>query len=252
MKRILLLLAVVLAAAPPAPASASDLTDRLEALAARDHGEALYHLGMIHHLGLEGVAVDHRRALDYFRRSAEAGDPLGAYKLGCYYAGQGEGAIAADPELALRYKLVGAEAGYHLAQIEVAQIYAGRDDHERALRWFDAAARQGDFDALLMALFQVAPESERPDRARAWLYYRAIMATVEQAPAADVPDADVREMRDAFAALRQIIEPGMSDADRAEGERLFSQWRVVRSPVTERADLRMNAARRLAGLPEVA
>ncbi len=73
-----------------------------------------------------GVAQDNRRAFALFQAAAEAGDPLAAYKVGCYHAGQFPGVVPQDEEQALRYKLVAAEAGYSLAQVDVANIYMRR------------------------------------------------------------------------------------------------------------------------------
>jgi hypothetical protein len=52
--------------------------------------------------------------------------------------------------------------------------------------------------------------------------------------------------------MRQMVEADLSAADRAEGERLFAAWRQEQTPVTLLADRRLNAARRLVGLPEAA
>jgi TPR repeat protein len=232
-------------AAMPAHAQQAGLPARLEALEARGNAEAAYHLGMIYHVGLEGVAVDHRRALDLFRRSAAGGDALGAYKLGCYYAGQARDALAPDEALALRYKLVAAEAGYVLAQMDVAAIYAHRGDREQALRWYEAAARQGDWTALFMASFQV-----RPGSPRAWLFFRIIDRTLDRIVPSDAPEDEMRRLREARVEMRRHVEAGLGAADRAEGERMLAAWRVERSPVTLRADQGLNAARRLVGLPE--
>jgi tetratricopeptide (TPR) repeat protein len=193
--RLFALLALLLCL-PQSARAQEALPARLEALADAGNAEAAYHLGMLYHLGIEGVAVDRRRALDLFRRSADGGNPLGAYKLGCYYAGQGGDVLAPDEALALRYKLIAAEAGYALAQMEVGRIYSNRGEGAQAVRWFEAAARQGDWTALFFAFFQVMPESPQPDRARAWLYFGVMLRTLERIP----PDAsaqDVRQLRDA-------------------------------------------------------
>lgn len=231
----------------PAPAQRPALPVRLEALAAQGNAEALYHLGMIHHLGLEGMARDPWRAFDYFRQAADAGDPLGAYKVGCFYAGQGEGVVAENAELALRYKLIAAEAGYTLAQVDVARIFAQREDWDQALRWYEAAARQGDAMGLTLAFSQVMPGGERPDNVRAWLYLRVLDRGMQQV-VARLSEADARQMRDELAPVRQAIEADLSESQRAEAERLLSEWVVSRSLVSLRADQGLSAARRLAGL----
>jgi hypothetical protein len=251
MKRYASFLAALtlLCAATPARAQQTALPARLEAMADQGNAEAAYHLGMIYHLGLEGVAVDHRRALDLFRRSAAAGDPLGAYKLGCYYAGQGGDVLAPDETLALRYKLAAAEGGYLLAQMDVAGLYAHRGDHDQALRWYEAAARQGDWGALFMAFIQVMPQSPHADRARAWLFF-GVMERRLAHPPPDLPEEEIRQLRESRAEMRRTVETGLSAADRAEGERLLAAWRVERSQATLREDQGLNAARRLVGLPE--
>lgn len=244
-----LLMALLLGAATPAFAQDASLAARLEALAGQGNAEAAYHLGMIHHLGLEGVDRDPRRAFDYFRRAADGGNPLGAYKLGCFYAGQGDGVVEDDPDLALRYKLAAAEAGYVLAQMDVAQIYADRGDSSRALHWYDAAARQGDWTALFMAFFRVMPDAPHANRPRAWLYYRAMMDTLERMPASEMSGDEERELEAVRAEMQRFVETGMTESDRTEGQRLRGEWRVRRNPVTIRAREGLDAARRLAGIP---
>jgi uncharacterized protein len=242
---------LTLACAAPGLAEPSALPARLEAMAARGNAEADYHLGMLYHLGLEGVAVDHRRAFAHFQRGAAAGDPLAAYKLGCYYAGQAPEVVAPDEASALRYKLIAAEAGYVLAQMDVAAIYDHRGDHIQALRWYEAAARQGDWTALFMASLQVRPDLPQADRARGWLFFRVIDRTLTQLEQ-QMPRDEAARSASNRVGLRRFTEAGLSAADRAEGERLFAAWRVERTPVTLRADQRLDAARHLVDLAESA
>lgn len=145
------LVAGLLALAPLAacgPAQADPLIPALEKLAAANNAEAIYHLGMAWQTGA-GVAQDRAKALDAFRRASALGDPLAAYKLGCYYDGQGEGLVAADPATALRYKLAAAEAGYALAQQDVGALYARKGDMANGLAWLGRAAAQGWSGALM-------------------------------------------------------------------------------------------------------
>lgn len=139
----------LLTACSAASAQPAQLQTRIEALAAAGNAEAAYHLGMFHHLGVNGISKNPRKAFQLFEAAAAGGDPLGAYKLGCYYDGQGEGVVADDPALALRYKLVAAEAGYALAQHDVALLFYKRGDAASALRWLKAAADQGDAGSLM-------------------------------------------------------------------------------------------------------
>ncbi len=252
MNRLLVLLAAILALAVPASASASDLTDRLEALAQRNNGEALYHLGMIHHLGLEGTPRDPRRAFDYFRRGTEAGDPLAAYKLGCFYAGQGQGVVADDEALALRYKLIAAESGYDLAQVEVARIYHLRGETGPALRWLEAAARQGDVQAAAGAMTYRSEHGPRPDAALALLYYELVRRDLAEMFVGVPADMRPTNPEEAIEPLRLLAEGEASAADRARAARLIAGWREERSPLSQKADLGLNAGRRLVGLPDAA
>ena len=106
--KLLLPLTLFIAMAPASAANPS-LAPKLTALSDAGSGEAAYHLGMIYHIGAAGVAKDARRAFALFKLSAERGDPMGAYKYGCYFAGQGEGIVGSDPKLAMRYKVIAAD-----------------------------------------------------------------------------------------------------------------------------------------------
>ena len=106
------------------PANANDAVtfNAMVALANKGDAEAQYHVGMMHNNGI-GTQKDPRQAFEWFQKSAASNDPLGAYKLGCYYAGQFEGVVPTDANEALKYKLIAAKAGYALAQHDVALLY---------------------------------------------------------------------------------------------------------------------------------
>lgn len=133
--------------AVPATANDTRTFNAMVALANRGDAEAQYHVGMMHNNGI-GTQQDRNQALAWFQKSAAANDPLGAYKLGCYYDGQGAGIIATDADQALKYKLVAANAGYARAQHDVALIYDRRGNSEEALKWWKLAADQGLPEAL--------------------------------------------------------------------------------------------------------
>jgi len=161
----------------PAQASAGQLDERLTTLSNAGSGEAAYHLGMLHHMGLAGVPKDQRKAFELFKLAADRGDPLGAYKVGCFYDGQGDGVVKGNPQLALKYKLVAAEAGYNLAQEDVSKRLFDTGDTTGALRWLEAAAAQGDRMALgfLGAMYSglLPPDNPAPkasDPVKGWAY----------------------------------------------------------------------------------
>ncbi|MEM6826753.1 MAG: tetratricopeptide repeat protein [Pseudomonadota bacterium] len=137
--------ALALAAGAPANAEGS-LSQELEQLASEGNAEALYHLGMMYLLG-EGVAKDQQTAVKLFRQSAELGDPLAAYKLGCFYDGQYQ-LLEVDFDRALEFKLVAAKAGYALAQQDVAILLYRSGDIPLAMEWLSKAAMQGTAGAL--------------------------------------------------------------------------------------------------------
>lgn len=170
---------VLVVAAACGNAQDTTLIPALEVLAQSGNAEAMYHLGMAYQTG-SGVPENHAKALDSFRASAKLGDPLGSYKLGCYYNGQGAGLVASDPALALRYKLVAAKAGYALAQQDVGVLYAQSGDAPAGLAWLERSAAQG-WSGGLMALASVynGASGVKPDAAKTAAYFRLFLSRSE-------------------------------------------------------------------------
>lgn len=147
MKFIALAFSCLLILATPVRANDTNTLNAMVALASKGDAEAQYHAGMMYHNGI-GTQRDPKQAFAWFQKSAAANDPLGAYKLGCYYDGQGAGVVAQDATEALKYKLVAAKAGYALAQHDVAHIYSRQDNADEAMKWLKMAADQGYPSAL--------------------------------------------------------------------------------------------------------
>jgi TPR repeat protein len=233
--RLLLPLALFAACCPPAAAADETVTARLEKLAGERNAEAAYHLGMIYHLGLAGAARDPAKAFVLFKQAAEGGDPLGAYKTGCYYAGQGGSAVAADPALALRYKLIAAEAGYAIAQYDVAQHYLQQGDRDEGLRWLEAAARQGSSPALLAlgSYHSGQPFADARDGAKYYAYTLLSLA------------GENDETRAFAAELKAMFATGLTPQEIEAGERIIANWRAQPTPLTLRADAGQSAAEAL-------
>lgn len=204
---------------------------KLERLAISGNAEAMYHVGMAYHMGL-GVERDYAKALDAFRRSAAAGNPLGAYKLGCYYDGQGGGVLAADPALALRHKLVAAKAGYALAQQDVAAHYGRGGQTDQALVWLERSATQGQPEALLALsrLHQGAP-GIAPDPVRSAAYLRLLFAE----------RGTEEERRKLFGAA----EAKLTTAQRATVLAQVRNFRIAPTPLTIKANSGQRAAEAL-------
>ena len=142
MKFIALAFSCLLTFSMPANANEADTFNAMVALANKGDAEAQYHVGMMHNNGI-GTQQDPRQAFEWFQKSTTSGDPLGAYKLGCYYAGQFAGIVTSDSNEALKYKLVAAKAGYALAQHDVALLYDRQGNSEEALKWWKLAGDQG-------------------------------------------------------------------------------------------------------------
>lgn len=223
-KWVVLAVVAALSAGTFAAAQTPGLPLRLERLAAGGNAEAAYHLGMLYNNGL-GVPQDARRAFAEFRRAARGGDPLGAYKLGCYYAGQfGSEAVAPNEALALRWKSVAARAGYSLAQLDVAIHHARRDQWAEALPWFTAAARQGDAQSLYnLSVMYTQGHGTRRSKVHAWAFFRLSQFASRGHLTAN-----------AETALAEMWQ-ALNEAERTEAERLAASFVTGPTPLTRRA-----------------
>jgi len=226
-----LLLASIVFAVPACGQDA--LIPSLERLAALDNAEAIYHLGMAYQTG-SGVDANSAKALEAFRRGASLGDPLAAYKLGCFYDGQGGGLVEDDPVEALKHKLVAAQAGYALAQQDVAALFARNGDHRLALAWMEKGAAQG-WPGALIALASMHNDSPGfpADAAKTAAYYRIFIERT---------DGD-REQRDWVAKF----ERGMTVEDRARADAIVRVYRPVPTAITLKALSGQRAAEALVG-----
>jgi TPR repeat protein len=222
MKFIALALSCLLLFAMPARANEADTFKALVALADKGDAEAQYHVGMMHHLGI-GTQKDTRQAFAWFQKAAASNDPLGAYKLGCYYDGQGEGVVASDPAEALKYKLVAARAGYALAQLDVAHVYGRQGNSEEAVKWLKMAGDQGDPKALYSLSGSYFKGDGAPrDLSLAYAYYK-----LSNVP----PRKQVNEM----AAI-------LSRPELEKAERLVSEWKPQPTALTLKAGRGAQAA----------
>jgi TPR repeat protein len=153
----------------PAKANEADSFNAMVALANKGDAEAQYHVGMMYNNGI-GTQRDPSQAFEWFQKSAASNDPLGAYKLGCYYDGQGAGIVTPDSNEALKYKLISARAGYALAQHDVAILYGRQEKLEEAVRWWKMAGDQG----FPMALYNLSGSYFEGKRAGSGNLNRAI------------------------------------------------------------------------------
>ena len=222
MKLIALALSCLLMFSVPARANDADTFKAMVALADKGDAEAQYHVGMMHNNGI-GTQKDPKQAFVWFQKAAAANDPLGAYKLGCYYAGQFAGVVATDANEALKYKLVAAKAGYALAQNDVAHLYSRQDNPEEAVKWWKMASDQGD----PMALYSLSGshfqgKGTPKDLSLAYAYFK--LSNV-------APKTKVKDM----ATI-------LSKPELEKAEKLVSEWKPQPTALTLKAKRGVQAA----------
>lgn len=224
---------VLLLATAPATAqmTRTELAAKLETLGEKGNAEALYHLGMMRHLGL-GMPKDPAAALDLFRNAAEAGDPLAAFMLGSYHQGIAPELIAIDKAEALKWKSVAAEAGYALAQHDVARLHFEAGEIDLALEWLTRAAQQGEVNALRALASLHNSDAIPKDAARTFAYYTLAMKQTIEPP---------QKQRDWIAEFTGT----MSAEDKARGEAIVADWKIEQTPLTAKARSGLRAAEAL-------
>lgn len=222
MRFIALAFACLLTFAMPAKANEAATFNAMVALANKGDAEAQYHVGMMYNNGI-GTERDLRQAFAWFQKAAAANDPLGAYKLGCYYDGQGAGVVETNSSEALKYKLVAAKAGYALAQHDVAIHYRRQDNPEEAVKWWKMASDQGD----PMALYSLSGsyfqgKGVPQDPSLAYAYFKL----------SKVPP---RDKVNGMAAT-------LSKPDLERAEKLVSEWKPQPTALTLKAKRGVQAA----------
>lgn len=195
------------------------------ALADKGDAEAQYHVGMMHNNGI-GTRQDPRQAFEWFQKSAASSDPLGAYKLGCYYDGQFAGIVTSDSHEALKYKLVAAKAGYALAQHDVALMYFRQGNPEEALKWWKMAGDQGHEKSLYsLSMAYSAGKGAPRDLSLSYAYFKLSKLA---------PRKNVNEM----AAM-------LSKPELEQAEKLVSGWSAQPTALTLKAKRGVGAAEEL-------
>lgn len=237
MKPFQLAFAALLLAAAPAkvPLDRALLAGQLAALSEAGNAEASYHLAMMKHLGLGGPKDD-KAAFELFRKAADAGDPLAAFKLGDYYAKTDNGQVEPDKVEALRLKTIAAEAGYALAQYDVARLHFEADQTDLALEWLLRAAQQGHSDALRALASLYNSDAVPRDAARTYAYYTLFLARL-----AAPTDKQMAFLTDFVAQ--------MTEDDKTRGDNIVKDWHIEPSPLTAKAQSGLRAAEALVAAP---
>lgn len=225
MKLFALVFSCLLILSMPAKASETDTFVAMVALANKGDAEAQYHVGMMHNNGI-GTQRDIGQAFEWFKKATASNDPLGAYKLGCYYDGQGAGVVASDANEALKYKLVAAKAGYALAQHDVALLYDRQENPEEAVKWWKMAGDQGHPKSLYNLSGSYFQGKGVPkDLALAYAYYKLSNL---------VP-------KDKVNGMATIL----SREELARAEKLVAEWKPQPTALTLKAKRGVQAAEEL-------
>ena len=222
MKFVALAFSCLLVFSVSATANEANNFNAMVALAKKGDAEAQYHAGMMHNNGI-GTQQDPRQAFEWFQKSTASGDPLGAYKLGCYYDGQGAGIVTSDANEALKYKLVAAKAGYALAQHDVANMYDRQGNSEEALKWWKMAGDQGYPRALYsLSMSYSAGKGAPRDLSLSYAYFKLSKLA---------PKKNVNEM------ASMLSKPELEKA-----EKLVSEWSPQPTALTLKAKTGVSAA----------
>jgi len=195
--------------------------------------EVQYNLGMLYNNGI-GTAPNPTLAFQWFDRAARGGDALASYKVGCYYAGQFRDVVSPDKEKALAYKLVAANAGYMFAQHDVAIAYSQRGADNEASKWWELAAAQGDFTALVSLAHEASQGRSLPaNAAKAYEYLLEAKRIL--------PESQARQLQPQLDEQRKAI-----DLDAAtSAEKTAEAWTPHPTALTMRAREGIEEARRL-------
>lgn len=199
------------------------LFEEVKSLAEQGNLEASYYLGMLYNNGL-GTKQDIKKAYKWFKISAKSGDPLGNFKLGCYYGGQFKEIIQIDKDKALEHKLIAARAGYSLAQHSVADFYYNKNDIQSSIEWFELSAAQGYTNSLMSLYAYYSMGIDVPvNHKKAYYYLKIISNHWKNGRSDKIKDKLVKHKG-------HLTSQEVSDVDLEAND-----WKPKLSPVTIRA-----------------
>ena len=210
-----------------------ELFNELTSLAEKNYPEAPYHLGMLYNNGI-GTKKNINEAFKWFKISAAADDPLGHYKLGCYYAGQAQGVVAINHEKALKHKLIAAESGYAFSQFDVASMYYKNKEVEEAIVWWKKSANQGYPNSIYQLVDIYYEGAGIPkDMALAYQYLKIVEININ------------KKYKPAITAKLEEIEKDLSSAQIEQAQTFVENWVGEPTPLTIRAMSGMKESKRV-------
>lgn len=211
-----------------------ELVQKLEILSLKGNPEANYHLGMMHNNGIE-YPKDYKKAFELFTKAAEGGDPLGAYKLGCYFEGQAGDAVKADPQKALKFKRISAVAGYVNAQSDVGIEYFKLKKFSEAAKFWKMAALQGHPQSTYnLSQLYLDGTALPKDLVLAYAYFKIAQL---------LSRGEITQ--NAQKALDEISSK-FTKEQKTKAEKIVSDWKPQKTELTRKALSGLDAARELA------
>ena len=193
------------------PKDAAKAREWYEKAATQGLAEAQVNLGRIFQRG-EGVPKDSAKAVEYYQKAAAQGHPAAQNNLGTMYA-DGHG-VPKDPVKAAEWYQRGATQGDAVAQYNLAQAYAVGEgvpkDPTKAFEWCQKAAAQGHRGGQgRLSMMYLLGEGVAKDKVLGYAWANLSAARGSEPS----------------KLIRDIFEHGLTLAERAEGQRLASNWK---------------------------
>jgi hypothetical protein len=133
------------------------------------------YLGACYHDGINGVTKNYKKAVYWFRKSAEKGERTGQYGLGnSYYLGEG---VTKNYQEAVKWFRKSAEQGFSFAQTKFGNCYYDgkgvTKNYQEAAKWYRKAAEQGDaFGQMQLGMCYYLGEGESQDDKNALYWFK--------------------------------------------------------------------------------
>jgi TPR repeat protein len=226
------------------------LFEELRTIGEQGNAEAKYYVGMMLNNGV-GVDRDLPKAFEWFQSAAAGGDPLAAYKVGCFFGGQFQGVVSIDQQESLKYKLIAAEAGYSIAQNDVGILYYKDKQFDKALRWWKLSAEQG-FHQALFTLSNLYREGKAvpQNSSLAYAYFRLGQSMLKSTFSPDQikqVGEDRFLSKEAQAHLDQL-KWALSEDQLKKAEEMIASWKPTPTELTIKARSGLAAGKKLTNL----
>lgn len=192
--------------------------------------DSQYKLGLLYVRGSAGAPMDYSKAVEWFRRSAEKGDPKGENALGVAYA-HGFGVVK-DEKVGFNLFYKAALKGNAAAQHNLAKSYStGRGtpkNESAAFDWSLKAALNGQTSSqlLLCDIYQKVTSGEwDPTLAYSW----CLIAQESEHKQTDPEKKLTDKQRELLGAYTNSVHGSLLPAQLQEATSLASNWNVGHS-----------------------